>query len=295
MIATDFHYNNLCLSYFGCIVCTFDSSGLETISMGSELTFQTTPVQNGKRHMITSARYENCIEADFSICKNPNFLDSYDDRFFTLEEQRNIMRWLNRPNVYAFVPLSSSLETHCIVNNADVSCVSGLYPVCNRLHDYNLLYYGSFNVSKIELNGQVIGMDLHFQSDSPFGYGRPINYSFSINSANGTYTIVDENDEIGYNYVEMNVTPRANGNLVITNQFDGRRTEIKNCISGEVISMNNLIIATSSPDHKNTIMNDFNYNFPTICNTFSSKNNTFKFSLPCDVEIIYSPIKKVGI
>ena len=41
MSFTDFEYNGQRLSDFGCMVCEFDTPGLKTVSMGSELTLNT--------------------------------------------------------------------------------------------------------------------------------------------------------------------------------------------------------------------------------------------------------------
>ena len=53
------------------------------------------------------------------------------------------------------------------------------------------------------------------------------------------------------------------------------------------------IISSSIPSHK--IQNDFNYNFFRISNTEDKIVNDITFSIPCEVELTYSPIKKVGV
>lgn len=270
MNAVDFQFDNLLLSDFGCIVCTFDSGSPETISMGSEITFTKSAVFNGKRFIIADAKYESCIETEFSICKDPDLIEEYEDRFFTLEEQRDIIRWLNRAKMCDF----------SVIDDEHV----------------DIFYEGSFNVDKIELNGKVIGMHLRFTSNRPFAFGTNKVHSFNIGSAGGSYLIRNLSDEIGYDYIDMEVTPLANGNLTITNSFDGRQTIINNCVSGETISMNeDLIIETNDTSHQNTIMNDFNFKFPQICNSYNETRNTYTFSLPCNVIINYKPIRKVGI
>lgn len=270
MNAVDFQFDNLYLSDFGCIICTFDSGGSpETISMGSEISFTKSAVSNGRRFMITDAKYENCIETEFSICKNPDLVDEYEDRFFTLDEQRDIMRWLNRTEMCRFT----------IINDEYI----------------DIFYEGSFNVSRIELNGDVIGMSLKFTSNRPFALSLEREYNFVIEDEIVTYTIQDSSDEIGYDYPNVTVTLAQDGDLVITNSFDGRQTIINNCVSGEVITMSNMVIETSNSAHAETIMNDFNFKFPQICNSYESAKNTYSFSLECSVSISYKPVRKVGI
>ncbi|MBR4590681.1 MAG: hypothetical protein IKO36_08520 [Bacteroidaceae bacterium] len=270
MNAVDFQYDDLYLSDFGCIICSFDSGGsTETISMGSEISFTKSAVSNGRRYMITDARYDDCIETEFCICKDPDLVNDYEDRFFTLEEQRDIMRWLNRTEMCRFT----------IVNDEFI----------------DIFYEGSFNVDKIELNGNVIGMNLRFTSNRPFALGLDLVYSFRISVIGNSYTIQDSSDEIGYVYPDFVVTLLSGGDLTITNSFDGRQTVINNCVSGEKITMKNMVIETSNSTHAKTIMNDFNFKFPQICNSYNNAKNTYTFSLPCTVSVTYRPVRKVGI
>jgi len=270
MNAIDFQYDDLYLSDFGYMICTFDSGNSpETISMGSEITFTQSPVSNGRRFMITSASYDSCIEAEFSICKDPEYFIDYEDRFFTIEEQQELMRWLNRTEMCKFAPVED-----------------------DRI---DIFYEGSFNLSKIELNGDVIGMSLHFISNRPFGFGTDITHDFSVLPGANTYIIRDASDEIGYTYPSVKIKINVSGDLTIKNDFDGRQTIIKNCVNGETITMKNMIIESSDSNHQKTIMNDFNFLFPRICNSYDKVDNKFEFSLSCDVEMVYQPIRKVGI
>lgn len=270
MNALDFQYDDLYLSDFGCIICTFDDNhSPETISMGSEISFTKSAVSNGKRYMITDASYDNCIEAEFSICKDPDLCFDYEDQFFTLEEQRDIMRWLNRTEMKRF----------CLIDDEHV----------------DMFYEGSFNVSKIELNGDVIGMSLLFQSNRPFALSLDLSYKFKIPSHGYSYTIQDTSDEIGYDYPDVTIDLLGTGDLTITNSFDGRQTIIKNCVNGERITMKDMIIETSSVAHRETIMNDFNFRFPQIHNSYTKARNKFTFSLPCNVIMTYRPVRKVGM
>lgn len=267
--ATDFNYDNLFLSDFGCIICDFNGGGTETISMGSNVSFSTTPVENGKRFLVTSAKYDECIEAEFAICKNPDIYDN-DEMFFTIDEQRAIMRWLNRSEFCRFQLVGEEYD--------------------------DIYFQGSFNIDKIVLNAKVIGMNLRFQSNRPFAFGADIIDEFTIANSGDSHLIVDESDEIGYTYPTIEITLNASGNLSITNSFDDSRvTTINNCISGEKITIENMIIETSIEAHEATIMNDFNFVFPQICNSYNNSDNLFSFSLPCTCTFSYIPIKKVGL
>lgn len=270
MKAIDFEYDGKYLSDFDCIICTFDSNGLDTVSSGSEIQFQTTAVQNGKRYIVSSSIYDSCIETSFQICKNPNLFDR-DSMWFTLDEQREISRWLNRMDFHKF----RLLDDEC---------------------DYSGCYFeGSFNINRIELSGNVVGLELVFKSNKPFGVGDEAVYRFDNITKNKTCKIFDTSDELGYIYLDLEITCNSNGDLKIYNLTNNKTTEIKNCISGEIIKIHDLIIETSSENHADTIMDDFNFVFPTIENSIDNRMNKYIFSIPCSVIVKYKPIRKVGI
>ena len=269
MKALDFNYDGLFLSDFGCVLCTFDNASFGTYSVGSEISFNTTPINFGKRHLLTSVRYDSCLSAEFTICKNAENLRNNENKYFTIEEQRDILRWLNRPNFHTFYLLDEGYE--------------------------DIYYNASFNVSKIELAGNVIGFSLKFFTDRPFGTRKKYKKNIAIIAPNESAIVKDISDEIGYIYADVVVTCNQSGTLTIVNQMDGRITEIKNCVSGETITMKDMIIETNDTTHRKTIMNDFNFVFLRISNTFKNKNNRLTFSLPCTAVISYSPIRKVGV
>jgi hypothetical protein len=243
---------------------------LETLSAGSDISFQTTAIQNGKKYMLTSSAYESCIETEFQICKNPDIFEK-DEMHFTVEEQRLISRWLKRMDFHKLRIISDDDE-------------------------YGDFYFeGSFNISKMELAGKVIGFTLTFTSNRPFATGNDVINRCTLNAANQSYSILDSSDEIGYLYLNMEITCNSTGTLRITNNRDNRTTEILNCTKGEVITFDNLIIETSLENHASTLMDDFNFVFPQISNDMDSRKNTYTFSMPCSVVFKYKPIRKVDI
>ena len=269
MRALDFKYDGFRLSDFGCIICTFDSPGSESYSVGSQITYITVPVNSGKRNYLTGAKYEECISAEFQICKDVERLMD-NDKYFSVEEQREIVRWLNRTE---YLPLE-------IINDG-----------------YENIYFeGSFNIEKFEVSNNVIGFTLTLSTNRPFALNRKYVHKFEItNPLNQKINVHDISDEIGYVYAELEITCAGNGTLQITNDMDGRVTEIRNCKSGEKITIKDMNIETTDLNHQKTIMNDFNYVFLRISNKINSRRNSLKFSIPCKVALSYSPIRKVGI
>ena len=220
----------------------------------------------GKKHLVAGATYDTTITAEFDICKNP--CNGYENFYVTADEEREIMRWLNRREMLPFRLLSEDYE--------------------------NIIFNGSFNVEKVESGGHIFGFHLKFTSDRPFGYLEN-HFKFKIGAANGKKTIYDDSDEIGISYPRITLILDDSGDLIITNSFDGRQTKVANCVSGEVITFDNMWLTSSDSAHNKTIMNDFNFMFPQICNSYSDRKNTYTFSLPCSVEFYYEATRKVGV
>ena len=83
------------------------------------------------------------------------------------------------------------------------------------------------------------------------------------------------------------------GDLEIVNEFENRTMIIKNCSVGETITLDYPVIQTSDSEHK--IMDDFNWTFFRLANTYDDRNNHITISLPCTIKMTYSPIVKIGI
>lgn len=264
MKAYDFEYDGLRLSDKGFIICKFNSNSVETISNGSEITFNTVSTMNGMKHELTSSEYGDCLTATFQICKN--LCDSQDEEI-SIEDMRDIMRWLNRKGFHKF-----------------------------KLRDieYTGIYFeASFNVSKIEIGGKVCGFELELFTNRPFALHEPVLLTIKNDVANEIKTIFNKSDEEGYIYPDMEIVIESDGDLEIYNGFEDRTMRIANCKAGEVITVNYPVIQSSFPSHK--IQNDFNWIFFRLASTFKDRVNKITVSLPCTIKMKYSPIVKVGI
>ena len=144
MKAVDFEYDGINLSDFGMIICNFGDKGLETISNGSTITFNTVPTIGGSKHELTSTVYENCLEATIQICKNSCNRDVME---ISSTEFRELTRWLNRKKFLKFKILDE---------------------------DYIDLYFeASFNINRIEVNGKLYGLELEVFTNRPFALKEP--------------------------------------------------------------------------------------------------------------------------
>lgn len=264
MKSFDFEYSGLNLSDFGFVICKFGSEGLQTISNGSAITFNTISTSNGAKYELTSVNYDNCLETTFQICKNPcgsNCLE------MSTDELRTLSRWLNRKGFHKFKILSD---------------------------DYLDIYFeASFNISKIMMDGKLYGLELECKTNRPFALQEPKRVILKNLVTNGEKIIKDYSDVEGHIYPEVEIIVDESGDLSIYNEMEDRTTFIANCTAGEVIKMNYPIIETSIAGHD--IQNDFNWNFFRIANTFRNSINKLTISLPCTIQLMYSPTAKIGI
>lgn len=264
MKAYDFSYDGKNLSDFGMMICRFGSDGLETVADGAEITFNTISTHNGAKSELTSVVYENCLEATFQICKHSC---SGGMQEITAAEHRNLTKWLNRKR---FLKLK----------------------IFDK--DYMDLYYEArINVSKINLDGKLVGFELNILTNRPFALRDPVTININNTKANGQHSINDISHEEGYIYPYTKITVKEAGNLKIVNAMENRSTYIANCAAGEKITMDYPIIQSSDPSHK--IENDFNWNFFRVANTYDNSRNDLTISIPCSIELKYSPIVKVGL
>ena len=307
MIATDFIYDGTRLTELGYMICQFDEAGgFQTATAGSQLVWSKVPQNGGRTHLLAGTKYDSCFETDISICKP-------DGSTFSVDEYAFLMRWLNRAEYHELYigmePDKRSTSLHSrpstYVNNVgEVVTIPEMQMV--TLGSYNLNvktsvsyeyddihFLGTFNVDRVEFRGRLIGFVLHFTSDGPFGYGAEKTFTFNL-TPQSTNVINDISDEVGYIYPSsLTVTCKEAGDLVITNSIEGRRTAIDGVSKGEVITFDETmsIIETSLSSHK--VMNDFNFTFFRIANTYDNRRNVISANLNCKISLTYTPRRKV--
>ena len=246
------------------ILCSFDSKGIDTISDGSQITFNTISTLCGSKHELISAGYEDCLETTIQICKN---YCNGDITEITSTEFRELTKWLNRKKFLKLKILDK---------------------------DYIDLYFeAAFNISKIELDGKIFGLELEVITNRPYALKEPRIINVENLIQDGKHSINDISHEEGYIYPYTEIVVAEDGDLTIYNAIENRYTAIKNCIAGEVITMDYPIIQSSISSHN--IQNDFNWNFFRIANTFENSRNDLTISIPCSIKVKYSPIVKVGL
>lgn len=264
MKAVDFEYDGKRLSDYGLILCHFGDEGLKTTTNGANITFNTVPVMNGTKHNLISTQYDDCLETTLQICNNPCSGDGMEISYAVFRE---LTKWLSRKKFLKFKLLSE---------------------------EYIDIYYEAIiNISRIEIDGKLVGLELEVKTNRPFALKEPRIININNTVVDGAYSINDTSYEEGYIYPYTEITIIESGNLNIYNAIENRNTYIANCVSGEVITMNYPVIQSSIPSHN--VQNDFNWNFFRIANTYDNSRNDLTISIPCSIKIKYSPIVKVGL
>lgn len=199
----DFEFNNKRLSEFGMMLCQFGGSqGLETITDGAEISFATVPIMGGSKHNLTSSQYEDCLETTLQICKY-----SCNDgvREITPIEHRNLTSWLCRKKYLKFKILDEQ--------------------------NIDLYHEAKINVSRIEIDGKLYGLELAISTNRPFALKEP--KTITINCTEGQevygwekYQTDPEIIKLGYvTSTNANAYPQgkvdADGNIIEGEHTDG--------------------------------------------------------------------------
>lgn len=268
MRAYDFEYDGLKLSDFGYMICSFGSKGLQTVSAGSHITFNTIGFMYGEKHILTNSEYKECLNTEIQICKKNC---SSNDYVITANEIRLLSKWLNRKHFHKLKILSDEYM--------------------------NLYFEANCNINTLEMDGKVYGLEISIETNRPYALQEPevkiITSTSEDVELDTEFRINNYSDAEGFIYPKTEILISESGDLKINNKTENRETLIKNCSKGEYIIMDYPIIETSDINHK--IQNDFNWSFFRLANTFRNSVNLLSISLPCVFKITYSPYVKLGL
>ena len=274
MFVTDFEYANKRLSDFGCIMCHINTdSGVRDVDIGCDITFNTIKNNQSSVQYITSSSYENVYSISFEIMKN--MCNSDDDEYLTIEEVRRLITWLSRRE-YRKLKFINTIDFNMNIN-----------------------YYGSFNVKQIMNGNKVLGLSLTFTTNAPYGFEDEVQLEFDTTYENEHFYLSGNSDELGVIYPVVSILFKQDCDLFqIANITTGTTLSLQNCVEGETITIDgeHKIIFTNDRCHKNTLYNDFNYEYlDVIVRDDDFSENIYEVSHPCLITIKYYPIRKVGV
>lgn len=278
MYAVDFEYDGKQLSDYGMMICSFDSSGLETVSSGSDITFNTVKPTGSNNSKLYGTRYEEMYTSTFQVCCNPC---NGEKMYLEPAEVSSIQRWLCKEDGYhKFKIIQDNFE--------------------------DIYWNGTFSCKQINLSGEIAGLELTLYTNSPYPYLaiQPISYSLQPNNS---FSLNDTSDKVGAIYPKLTIVCNGgngseNSKIKLSNNMDNKFLFLSNLSKGEVITIdgdNKLIFSSINRDN---LSNSFNYYYPRIFNKIENGNdireNIFSLSsdsIPCDITFEYSPIIKVGL
>lgn len=261
MSSVIFDYAEELSENYGLRICNFDGFSPEAVG-GSELSVDQVHIVGTDEFVLVNNSYSSAITYTFQVGK---FDENCELSEITANEYSQMVRWLNRK------------EDHKL--KFDVDSYANIY------------WIGRFNCKPIKIASILYGIELTFISTYPYGFEDNIKQT-----CNGKkFTIYSNSDEIGTLYPTVVITCNEAGDLSLANDMDNEIMVIKNCSVGEVITIDSKYKTIVTNDESHDIYNDFNWNYPKVCNAYDMRFNNYTSSLDITIEINYSPVRKVGI
>lgn len=261
----DFIFDGRYGSDFNLKICDITSNSSTDSSTISKTDFSTFQSSNSYKNYFTGSTSSEFLTTTFQVGHLENCqMQDFDDDLLEA-----VSRWFCREDGYHRFAFINSL-------------------------DDTVEYNAKIDMNKIELGTRVIGLEFTVTTDSQIGYTkRKINKTLS---ADESFIINDTSSKTGSSPIDVIIKCKQAGDLALSYSFNNkeRTTRINNCSNGEIISINNMQVVTSSLS-SHDVMEDFNFSFPKIYTSVKSTVNTFRVNIPCDIEIKYELRRKVGI
>ena len=272
MYCTEFIFDGISSREYDLLLCSFDSSTSGPITAGSKIEYSTFKAPGSHQWVKTGSIYSEQLTFTFQVCKyEPG---AGDNRPFTERELAFLMRWLVRREYKYLSFVQMGYE--------------------------DIHYRCQLSLEKYEINGQCYGLTLTALCDAPFGWSGPIHTHIS-SSGSASAKLYDSSDEIGILFPSVEIlsrsgSPESPQNIVICNAMTGAKTQIRNCVAGEQITLRNMVIHSSEQTGKHpTLPDDFNWEWFSIGNTFNNRVNEITITGDCDIDLTWRAPRKAVI
>lgn len=261
--AEDAIFNGKSLSDFGFMLCEFDGNGaLNKSSVGSTIDLKTVKIKNNWK--VTSSEYKEAVTFSFVICKK-------DFSQISSFEQATINRFFIRKDGYKYLQFIMKEFEQIFFN---VICT---------------------DISSVSVGNIDYGIELTFVSNAPYGYGKEEKTVIDVGGSSMVQKVfVDMSDEVGETYPDLKIEVYQSSTINIRNNLTSCNFELKNCVGGEIITVNSTTGEITSTMRGN-IVKDFNYNWFSFGNTYSTRSNPLMLTGRAKVTMLYRQIRKVGI
>lgn len=261
LYAKEFIFDNKMCSEFDLMICSFDN-GNSNGDMGANIEFITTTTPICGKWRKLASKETKPLESRFQVCKIDNsYIDAY--------ERQAIVRWLSRRDSYKKLQFVQD--------------------------DYEQVWFNAYitSIEFIEVGNQVTGLTINWKADASHGYGEIRRCEYNEGSTS-PLEFFDNSDQDGYIYPDVEIEVIKDGTIEIYNFTEGRTFRIDNCKAGERITQNGDILQLSTTLLSHNVLNDFNFNFFRIINTYETRKNVIATS-GCNIKFSYYPIRKVGV
>ena len=253
---------------YGIIMANINSE--ENWTVGSPTYITSTTPSSDILHFYSS-KFETMLSCEFSIIKNPCLNDG--DIYFTQEEYSAIMRWLQREDGYKWLQF-------------DVEEYEDVY------------FHAKLSLTPIYISGKVTGFNVKMDTDAPYAFSKPYIKKYNLSSGQKV-TFENYSDKVGDIYPYTTLRPNITSSNAVTlslitqlQNYQANTTTIKNVKSGDVITLDkdsDLVKGVG-------VLNNFNFVFPKISNSYSTRTNTLWVSgCSCEVTMQYRLIRMVTV
>ena len=264
-----FIYDGVNSQDYGYCIASFDNGGgVSGINTDSQRNFNQVMIAKGALHPFTCATYDDSLEMNFSIIKDPCQVGNGSE-VLSVDDMRFLKRWLNRPSAHKFFILD---------------------------REYERIYWeGSCNIEEAIYSGERVGVNVTLKTNRPYGLFEDVVISGNADS-DEPLPVVTGSDEIGSTYPDsISITCLEAGDLELYNDNNAdRKFVVLNCALNETITIDNTLQISSDKAHP-TLAQDCNYKFPMLYTKFDSDINYFYSSIPTDITISFKPVAKVVI
>lgn len=268
MKLVDFEYDGILASEFGFRPCYFDTDDGE-IRPVFDINMHLVKASRSDDFYSTYAGYDEALQFTLGMVTDPCDLD-FENPPVPPERITEVYRWLTRKTFKKFRPIYDDESFPNIFCNA------------------------TFNVIPQTAMGHVIGFSLTGITNAPYAY---YDQQRVQSDPEENYLIfIDNSDQEGHIYLDAEITIKGSGDFMLVNEMEPhKKTIIKNCESGEVITFDGKRKQIKSSKPHQTLMNDFNYQFPRAVNRWNDRVNLFTANLPFEMSVRYYPICKGGL
>lgn len=268
MKLVDFEFDGIRASEFGLRLCYFESDD-GGITPVTDINMHNVKAAKADSFYSTYAGYDEAITFTLGIVSDPCDFN-FEEPVIPEETIRDIYRWLTRKRYKKFKPIFDDDSFQNVFANV------------------------TFNVVPQTAMGQVIGFSLTGLTDAPYGYYEEQRIQTGPDQ---NYLIFqDMSDMEGHIYLDCKITVKEAGDFELMNELEpNKKTVIKNCEAGEVITFDGKRKQITSDKPHTKLMNDFNYQFPRAVNSWNSRVNILRANLPFEMDARYFPICKGGM